>query len=110
MLSYLVNEEDELYKWIRDIPAPKKQKEANLGPLDFTKIVLQTNFVDEDGNRHLITLNNDLTLDQVKRYLYEFIDLKNEVKSMLLLYKLIDPGQSLYRKNPQEDVDMKEDL
>ena len=49
----------------------------------------------------MITLNNDLTLDQVRKYLYEFIEFKGDGKSMPLLYKLIDPDTSLYRRKQE---------
>jgi len=95
VLDYLLNE-DGLYKYIKGACNPKKGK-PDKKAIEFLHLKVLTNLQDENGNRLEITLNPELSLDQVKKYFFDFVDLKAEKKSMPLYYCLKDPEISLKR-------------
>ena len=81
VLDYLLKE-DGLFKYIKEEIREFKGK----GP-DYLRLGLQ-------NEQEVIHLNPELSLDQVKKYLNDFIDIEQKNRQMPFVYLLKDPKQS----------------
>tara|TARA_B110000914_G_C15393408_1_gene413618 strand:- start:313 stop:840 length:528 start_codon:yes stop_codon:yes gene_type:complete len=89
---------DGLNKYVRDAPPAKNKRKDDVQykkASEYLDLVLLTNIPDEKtGGRIEIRLQPDMTLDTVRRYLYDLIEIEGKVKSMPLHYRLRDPTLS----------------
>ena len=97
-VSEYVFYEDGLNKYVRDAPPAKNKRKDDTQykkASEYLDMVLVTNIPDEKtGSRVEIRLQPDMSLDTVRRYLYDLIEIEGKVKSMPLYYRLKDPTLS----------------
>jgi hypothetical protein len=104
VIDFLCNE-DSLFKWIDGAPTANKKKRTNeetvVKASDFIELRLVCEIKDEAGNakQHDIILENDLHLDNVKKYIFGLIEcFTGETKYMPLHYSLKNAELSTYKK------------
>jgi len=80
--------EDGLYRYIEGVPKPNERKNAGVKKaIDFIELVLITNTQEGEAGKEII-LSRDLSLGNIKKYLFDLIDVEGKARSMPLHYRV----------------------